>query len=86
MILYMLGESTGAQWLQYLIVHTSSLVNLLCLIRLTPLAMELSSDIARISNQGGLKKSQEGPVLASLNRIKIVYYVKMYLDSHANHV
>jgi hypothetical protein len=48
--------------------------------------MELSSDIARISNQGGLKKSQEGPVLASLNRIKIVYYVKMYLDSHANHV
>jgi hypothetical protein len=35
--------------------------------------MELSSDVARIHNQGesgGLKKSQEGPVLAC---IKFVY-------------
>ena len=38
-------------------MHTSLLIDLLCLIRLTPLAMELSSDVSKISNQGGPKKS-----------------------------
>ena len=52
---------------------------------LTLLAMELSSDVARISNQGlqvGLKSP--GGACTSLN--KVCYYVKMYLDSQAIHV
>ena len=58
-----------------LIIHTSLLT----------LAMELSSDVARISNQGlqvGLKSP--GGACTSLN--KVCYYVKMYLDSQAIHV
>jgi hypothetical protein len=43
--------------------NANMFVNILCLIRLTPLAMELSSDVARISNQGlqgGLKHPRRG--------------------------
>ena len=36
----------------------------------------------RISNQGGLKKSKEGPAIIW---VKFVYYVKMYLDSHMHY-